>query len=160
MYVTVDVILVVVVIMTVESPLVLVNVTRLSKIEVDKPVDVEVAGAEVTLTLRPPVGRTSIAPLEIHSDQVWLPPAMLEVDWSDTSVALVVGQALHVLLVTLDDVELSIELVVAKEVVVVVAEAEEEVLEDSKDFVKSSGVDEDTLTVADVLEASEVVVVT
>lgn len=83
----------------VDSPTWLVSVTVLSKTEVETPVLVEIAGAEVTLALRPLVGSTPVAlVLKVHSLQVWLVLGTLEVVSPETPVALVVDQFAHVLL--------------------------------------------------------------
>lgn len=76
----------------VDSPIWLVRVSVLSNTEVETPVLVEVAGAEVMLTLRPPDGRSTVALLvdKDQSDQVWLAVGIAEPVSPDTSVALVV----------------------------------------------------------------------
>lgn len=48
------------VITVVDSPILLVRVIVLSNTEVETPVRVEVAGAEVMLTFKPPVGITAV----------------------------------------------------------------------------------------------------
>jgi len=85
------------VIVVVDSPIWLVMVNVLSETIVETPVLVEVAGAEVMLTFKPPVGRPSVAlgVLKVHSLQVSL---ALEVVSPDTPVALVVVEADEVLL--------------------------------------------------------------
>lgn len=88
------------VIVVVDSPIWLVTVNVLSETTVETPVLVEVAGAEVTLTIKPPDGITSVALLvfKVHSLQVLLALGALEVVSPETSVALVVVQADQVLL--------------------------------------------------------------
>lgn len=79
------------VITVVDSPILLVRVIVLSKTEVETPVRVDVAGAEVMLTFKPPVGTTSVEVLWLnHSDQVLFALGALVVVSPDTSVALVV----------------------------------------------------------------------
>lgn len=48
----------------------------LSNTDVETPVLVEVAGAEVMLTFSPPLGRTAVELVSlVHTDHVWLLPA-------------------------------------------------------------------------------------
>ena len=100
MYVMVLVSLTVEVMVVVDSPIWLVTVNVVSKTEVETPVLVEVAGAEVMLTFKPPVGRAWVAllVLKVHSLHVLLAPKTLEVVSPETSVALVVVQTDQVLL--------------------------------------------------------------
>lgn len=60
----------------VDSPIWLVMVIVLSNTDVETPVLVEVAGAEVMLTFSPPLGRTAVELVSlVHTDHVWLLPA-------------------------------------------------------------------------------------
>jgi len=164
------------VITVVDSPILLVRVIVLSKTEVETPVRVDVAGAEVMLTFKPPVGTTFVEVLwSNHSDQVLFALGALAVVSPDTSVALVVAPADQVLFppsevvspaVVVDALD-SIAAVVVEASVLVVATADSEdvvleasvVPEVSEDLVRSRGVEEDTSVVVVVLPSSEVVVV-